>query len=358
MHKVDFNLEEQFSDLRSNEVAYKFTVQNKGAAPIELLSLNPRIPEEVKLLEIVNPSVVALKAKYESLCKELSSILNDHLLISFKEVQSERIKAEIKVLQEVIGSGAIAPVLRPFFNIFSGRYRKILEENNKLWGAYRTQIENHSQAKAAYGRWMNGGTGGKNAITNIFEEKLQRLEELENAMQGDRNSSSLATIEPESFFAVTYVLKFNRQRWEPKKYNLAIEGVYRETGKEQRHIGGATTSLIISPAPIPLTILAIISSALGVLLKQSIELSTKNVAIPPSMEAISKSLYGPQMALFLLQVISGFILALVFFNVYEHTEIGKKIGLGVSWRSALLIGVLCGLLSDRVLAAVKALIGA
>ena len=55
--------------------------------------------------------------------------------------------------------------------------------------------------------------------------------------------------------------------------------------------------------------------------------------------------------------ISGAVLALVIFNVYEHLELGRKIAMGIGWRSALLVGVLCGLFSDRMIAALEALVG-
>jgi hypothetical protein len=48
---------------------------------------------------------------------------------------------------------------------------------------------------------------------------------------------------------------------------------------------------------------------------------------------------------------------LIFFNAYEYTSMGKGVGMPISWRSALLIGALCGLLQDRVLAGLKAFFG-
>ena len=57
------------------------------------------------------------------------------------------------------------------------------------------------------------------------------------------------------------------------------------------------------------------------------------------------------------QILVGPITAFVFFNAYEYTSLGKGIGLSVSWRSALVIGVACGLAQERVLGALKALVG-
>ena len=54
MPKITLTLTEQFSDLRSNEVAYKLTIENHGASAINLLTISPRIPEGVKLLRNEN----------------------------------------------------------------------------------------------------------------------------------------------------------------------------------------------------------------------------------------------------------------------------------------------------------------
>jgi hypothetical protein len=51
------------------------------------------------------------------------------------------------------------------------------------------------------------------------------------------------------------------------------------------------------------------------------------------------------------------ILALIFFNIYEFTDLGKRFKMMIGWRSALLIGALCGLLGDRILMALKAFVG-
>jgi len=58
------------------------------------------------------------------------------------------------------------------------------------------------------------------------------------------------------------------------------------------------------------------------------------------------------------ELIAALILALIFFNVFEFTDLLKGVGKNLGWRSAMLIGVLCGLGSDRIFAAFKSLIGA
>jgi hypothetical protein len=56
-------------------------------------------------------------------------------------------------------------------------------------------------------------------------------------------------------------------------------------------------------------------------------------------------------------VVSAAILALLFFNVYEHTSFGRQLRMNLGWRSALLIGALCGLMQERILTSLKSLLG-
>src|SRR5215472_10347845 len=105
-------------------------------------------------------------------------------------------------------------------------------------------------------------------------------------------------------------------------------------------------SVIISPNPFVLTMIAIFAAFLGAILKKITSSTSSGVSFDPSIRAF---LSGP--------VLAAAIIALVFFNIYEFTTIGDKFKMPVSWRSALLIGLLVGLFDDQFLAALKAFAG-
>ena len=56
-------------------------------------------------------------------------------------------------------------------------------------------------------------------------------------------------------------------------------------------------------------------------------------------------------------VIIAIIVTLIFFNIYEFTELGNRFKMSLGWRSALLIGALCGFFGDRIVAAIQGFIG-
>ncbi|MGZ8845880.1 MAG: hypothetical protein ACXW3C_05400 [Pyrinomonadaceae bacterium] len=339
MPKVIFTLEEQFSDLRSKEVAYKFTIENQGPSGIELLSISPRIPEDVVLKELKESSFVAVKAKHAELCAELTELIKDHLLITSKEVREKALQIEIDQLKAAVES--VSNPFRGYLELLSGRFSKNLAEQRKRSNAFTFKIENVKDGHLALKEWFEV-TDASNMITKeIFEAKLKQLQQLGNDSDPEFKSASIATIEPGSLFSMTYILKFPRYMLSPRKFNMAIEASYSELDK--KYIGGAAASIIISPVPFTITLLAVVASLMGVVLKVAIEKQSI------SRREIGRALIGSP-------GISAVILAIIFFNVYEHTDLGKKLAFGVGWRGALLIGALCGIGADRILAAIKALI--
>jgi hypothetical protein len=75
------------------------------------------------------------------------------------------------------------------------------------------------------------------------------------------------------------------------------------------------------------------------------------------LEALNR--LGEQLApaVISLQMLGAMVIALLMFNVYEHTDFGARLKIGVAWRAALLIGVLSGAFTERLLDAIKVLAG-
>ncbi|CCV06717.1 exported hypothetical protein [Mesorhizobium metallidurans STM 2683] len=105
----------------------------------------------------------------------------------------------------------------------------------------------------------------------------------------------------------------------------------------------------MSPRPYVLSIVTVISAFMGASLKYSL-------AQTPS-QSIQNYFSSLITYLFTAPGLSGAVLALIVFNVYEYMELGRTIKMGIGWRSALLVGALCGLFSDRMIKALQVLVG-
>jgi small basic protein len=100
----------------------------------------------------------------------------------------------------------------------------------------------------------------------------------------------------------------------------------------------------VSANPIALSIVAAISSVLGVLIHQ--------FSAPNSQDKFKVFDSG-----FLTGCLLAVITAVIFFNIFEYTTFKEKLGKDITWRAAVLVGALCGLLNEKILAAILAFAG-
>jgi len=345
MPKVSFELEEQLSDSRSNEVAYRLKIENLGANTLSLINLNPQIPDGVELIEVKDSSTVASKEKHEKLCEDLTQLLKDYLYLNVEDIQSRILEIEKKHFKEIISDANTFWKL--YLNLLTGTMEKRLEQKRKEISSFNFNITNSTDANIAIEKWFKTTDLTNEVFINIFLAKLEQLKHIESSIGEDTSAVAMAMIEPDSFYATTYVLKFKRSFVTLKKFNFSVEGRFSEKGKEENYLESISTNVAISPIPFILSLIAIFSALLGVVLKFSAESNTESDQYFNLLGA--QLITGPG--------ISSGILALLFFNIYEYTSLSDKINMGVSWRSALLIGILCGLFSDRIINALKVFVG-
>ncbi len=348
MPKVSITLEEQLSDTRSDEVAYRLKIENLGVNKIRLIDVHPRIPEGVDLVEVKDSSAQAIKTKHEKLCTELTQLAKDRLFLTSNGLRKRIVEIYKELLKEIIQD--LNTIWRPYLGLFAGRFIKQIERKQAQLTALYFKIESADDARIAFQKWYNNAEEKSDTNFEMFKAKLEQLEHIEKSIGTDTSSTAIATIEPESFFAATYILRFTRSAINPKKFTFTVDANVADDDKPEVFLYAATTSLIISPRPYILSMITVVSALLGVALKFSFE--------NRSGQEVEKFFCELGSLLVTGSGISAIILALLLFNIYEYTDIGKNIKIGVGWRSALLIGVLCGLFSDRIMGALKVLIGA
>jgi hypothetical protein len=56
-------------------------------------------------------------------------------------------------------------------------------------------------------------------------------------------------------------------------------------------------------------------------------------------------------------MLGAMAIAFLMFNIYEYTDLGARLKMSVAWRSALVIGVVSGAFTERLLEALKVLAG-
>ncbi|GGY66171.1 hypothetical protein [Marinobacter zhanjiangensis] len=342
------DLEEQLSDSRSNEAAYRVRIENLGSAVLDLVNLNPQIPDGVELVEVKDSSTVAAKERHAKLCEDLTQILKDYLFAENEEVQNRILDIEKNHIHRIIQD--INPFYwRAYFKLFTGFIEKSVERVRKERSSMAFVISSSEDAAIAIDKWFLV-QNGKGALETLFLSKLEQVKEIESTIGKDSREVAIANIEPDSFYATTYVLKFERSMFSAKKFNFTVEGQFREKEKTESRFDSVSTTVSVSPRPYVLSIIAVLSALLGVSLKYSVE-QNASASLSEFFSALGTQLAtGPG--------ISSGILALLMFNIFEHTSLSRSIKIGVNWQGALLVGVVCGLFSERMIEALKALVGA
>lgn len=338
MPSPEFKLEEQLPDARSDQIAYKLTISNPDSFPVRLLSVQPRVPVGATIVDVTDSSLAQANAQKAALLEELNRLLRQFLWVTSASFRQEWIDQQKVVIKEIFSVvGFLSIYIQLFFRSSSLQARM-----KKEFESFSFKVSSAADARSAYEKWMVSNTSHE-AVIALFDEKTKQLERIESRMD-ESERPGLTSIPPGGFFTATYVMKFARSAFDPRKYQVGFEASY-STADTPPQSNSLATSVQISPYPLNLSLVAVLSAFLGILVKLSVS---------PESDPFSEMFKLAQTG----QLLVGPIVALIFFNVYEYTSVGKDVAISVSWRSALLIGSLSGLAHDRILAALKALIGA
>lgn len=292
------------------------------------------------MIDIIDSSVEEASAKRAALLAELDAVLFDYLAASSVDYR-DRVATSIRSIAEKVFSAF--GILRMYFYMFQGK-NIYAHEVQRALNALRYKISSAIDAQSAYDRWFSTNTSPEfDVVKSVFEAKKEQLLRLEADMNDDQRES-LAVVEANNTFASTYVMTFSRAFLEPRKYQIAFDITYDQPGSTSTGTVSAIAGIQISPYPISLSVFTAIAALLGAVLKTSL-IHTDNI-----FSYLNQEIYSGR-------ILIGPIVAIVLFNIYEHTSIGSQFSkMSVSWRSALLIGVMSGMTNERIIAALNAFI--
>jgi hypothetical protein len=342
---VLFTLEEEKSTVRSNEVSFKVTILNKSEEKIELQSLTPKVPYGVSIEEQEETFRESNFQIFQDLCYELSELLNNHLKSESDAYVSRLAKVESDLIEKYLHS--LADRLKVYYALMRKSARREMENQiGRSLATFKYKIKNYSDAQWAYEKYFKNSD--ESLIKGFFEGKLKQMEDL-NSRIDISNSNAIANIEAGSFYSRNYIIKCKRNMVSEKKFTFTIDSQFVGESKEKIQRTTASTTIVISPYPFSLSLAAMISSLFGVVLKFTFQ----------EMNFSSVTYYFSKLGTSLITGpgISALIISLIFFNILEFTDIGKKLNIGINWRSAMFIGVMAGIMGERLVESMKVLIG-
>ena len=352
MPSLSVTLEEQLPDQRSDQIAYRLTVENTGKDSIRIRDIDPRIPDGVKVLEVRDSAMAESMSTRTQLIEELNQLLYNFQMATNEPFRDMAARNGAIVMQKMFSVSSLMKIYAKM--IFSPRSTRAKIEAAPGHLSYK--VRNLKDAEIAYANWLQFSAQFVGEA-EIYKAKMDQLREMDQAI-ADGNSMGLTTIEPGAKLSSTYVLRFKRGLMTPRKYQLALDVTYDHAPEPDAAVNEAgepkasplqrtsvASNALISPFALAMNLMAVIGALLGV----AIKLRPPQTAISSSQQFWS--FVGTN------TLWTAPIIALIFFNIYEYTSVGKGLIMSISWRSALLIGALCGISQDKIIVAINAFIG-
>jgi hypothetical protein len=346
MANLSLGVERQNAEARSSEIQCALRIRNEGAANIRLIWTRTSSATGSSVQRVLDSSLENDRKQLDELYRELNTLLQP-------------------VVDRKFGRGSQA-----YGSPFSRLMVSFLNFwRNRFGSGWRLNISHSSDAERYRREFVEGDVDRKdlNTVLRIKTANAERLEQRLGVNPASTAPSAdagyLADIEPQAEFSRNYVIRCKRRWFVTTSYAIDFDIQYQiaDPGaapcadayvKAQPLYSSKSFTATVAPNPFFISLVAALFSVLGVLLKTSLDM-LKNVD-DLSWGVIEEMLGSGPM---ILALISAALTAVFFYNIYEWTELGRRIESGVGWRSALIIGGMSGLLNQKVVAALEDLFG-
>ena len=347
---VSLTVQAKNIDPTSQQVECSVHIENRQPHRLRLISLTPFTPPGAEIQRVSDTSRSTTIADRDDLYAALSGLINQFMYSNSHDFRVSTAEAFRKTVVDGLKMRGIARIY--YHMIFKGvaSTNRLVNSTSRVW---QIEIKSLQSAERYYERFLENKEGEHQLIAQLFAAKMNEVRIIEDDLHSDSHFDEIASIEGGGDFSATYVYNCKRRFLNPKVYTFSFNCTYGNyDSTETNHLSTSITTAI-TPTPIVLNIFAMLSSILGAYLKVFIDLTKDNNGHHTSYQNFfyDTAIWQPDV------LIASMITALFFYNIYDSTEMGRKINVGVGWRSALLIGGLSGLLNQKVVAALQGLLG-
>ncbi|HHT7190017.1 TPA: hypothetical protein ACTZ5N_003416, partial [Bacillus cereus] len=152
MSSVQFKIEVESYNGRSDQIAVKLIVDNSGGERIKLISLTPNVPFGVQIEERRDTSQESKKEKAIDLCLELTDILDGYLENNYEIIKVGRISLAKEKMNEILK-------VKSFFLVYASLFKQTLLSQelraiNRKLTSIKFTVQNLADAEWAYDKWF------------------------------------------------------------------------------------------------------------------------------------------------------------------------------------------------------------
>jgi hypothetical protein len=347
---VSFNVEIRENDVRARQFACHLKLCNNTRNTIHVLTINYSLGSGVTKERSDNTSFMDLKKEYDQLRRDVVYLFRTILIAYSEDFRKEFAR---QFLQSLRSRLSLKNPLMAYAYLITRRFR--LYENQMLQMLQRMDVPIASSKDAR--KFLDGlaKKGIQPSVSDLLvAKKISRMQAIEKIDRNFLRPEYVTQILPGESLEQVYILKAKRKLSSIASYTAAfdVKLAWEEApaqGGPKLHVErmmSREVSFDVTPNPITLSILAVVFSILGTALNGAVS--------KQSGDAGPIGLLTPQDAW--RQYFVAAVLAFVLYNSIEMTDLRNRFR-SISWRSAMVVGLICGLLSDKMLNVVKALFG-
>jgi len=324
-------------DTRSSQFSCELTIANTGSDPFDIVETMPRLPTGVTLNDAIDSSKAELSKRYDMLCQRCENMVGNYLVVSSEAHAREQFQTMQRIMKELLSARGIlkfytsALLMRLPHTMASAREQMI-----------QIPVASLREAERAFEIVQQAGIPDPELATLRYVIDILRDIEHEDEFQASRRAR--AQVQPGQEHKSVYIVDARRGLFDTASYSVNFDISLRSTDGNQIS-RTETAPLIVSPNAATLTAVAVVTALIGRAIRL---LSEGPVTISFDTTTIAHTAGG--------YLLAG-LTALIVFNIFDFTALRDQFKAKISWRAAILVGFVCGYLTDRLLNTLETLLG-
>ncbi|RYY25739.1 MAG: hypothetical protein EOP62_12840 [Sphingomonadales bacterium] len=324
-------------DARSSQFSCELTIANTGAEPFEIVETTPRLPRGVTLNDAIDASKMELSRRYDALCEKFENMVGNFLVAASEKHALNQFQMMQRVMKEFISVRGILSFYKDILLLRTPQALVAARTN-----LIRIPVECVREAERALVIVEEAGV--QEPELGTLRYTLEILRDIEQQEEFVVSRRARAEVQPGQEHKSVYIVDAKRGLFDAASYSVNFDISLRSVDGSQIS-RTETAPLIVTPNAMTLTAVAVASALIGRAIKL---LATNPNSVAFDLATVLNSASG--------YLLAG-LTALIVFNIFDFTALRDQFQAKISWRAAILIGFVCGYLTDRLLRTLETLLG-
>lgn len=352
---MKIEIENHPSEERGAMFQSELIITNDTNYPVTLQTITPTVSNDITLQHTTIDLTEEKIGLHRSTCDKLEELINDHMVETFSEIQKPYIMKMIDFMEKSISFKKSLSTASMFISsiIIKKNEEKYFDSLSKKISMTKYWI-NHSPYAIRVNDADDASTGLKLAnieaesnLHSIAMRHVEILNKLENDGVNIRYDQGMQTLHPGGVIIRKYSVTLKRSLISRNGGTFGFRCDFRTNNNHMISVE-KTEHISVSAEPLALSAISAISAILGYAINRNSSRDIQDETTPPINDWMSADTITEMVQLIFEDIANAdnfgpAFIAIVIFNVYGRFNIVQLGEQPVSWRSALLIGLVVGL---------------